>query len=54
MRIEQVFGWIKKAACLRQLKARVRSMVEAVFRLREVTYNLVRITNLIRAQEVMT
>ena len=32
-RIEQVFGWIKQAAGLRQLKARGRSRVGAVFRL---------------------
>jgi transposase len=32
-RLEQVFGWIKQAAGLRQLKARGRSKVGAVFRL---------------------
>jgi IS5 family transposase len=52
-RIEQVFGWIKQAAGLRQLKARGRSRVGAVFRLHVVAYNLIRITNLLRAQEVM-
>jgi len=52
-RIEQVFGWIKQAAGLRQLKARGRSKVEAVFRLHVVAYNLIRISNLLRAQEVM-
>ena len=52
-RIEQVFGWIKQSAGLRQLKARGRSKVGAVFRLHVVAYNLIRITNLLRAQEVM-
>jgi hypothetical protein len=52
-RIEQVFGWIKQAAGLRQLKARGRSKVGAVFRLHVVAYNLIRITNLLRAQAVM-
>ena len=49
-RIEQVFGWIKQAAGLRQLKARGRSRVGAVFRLHVVAYNLIRISNLLRAQ----
>jgi transposase len=49
-RIEQVFGWIKQAAGLRQLKARGRSKVGAVFRLHVVAYNLIRITNLLRSQ----
>jgi hypothetical protein len=31
-RIEQVFGWIKQSAGLRQLKARGRSKVGAIFR----------------------
>jgi hypothetical protein len=52
-RIEQVFGWIKQAAGLRQLKARGRSKVGAVFRLHVVAYNLIRITNLLRSQAVM-
>jgi len=45
-----VFGWIKQAAQLRQLKARGRSKVGAVFRLDVVAYNLIRISNLLRAQ----
>jgi IS5 family transposase len=49
-RIEQVFGWIKQAAGLRQLKARGRTKVGAVFRLHVVAYNLIRITNLLRAR----
>ena len=56
-RIEQVFGSIKQAAGLRQLNARGRSKVGAVFRLLVVAYNLIRITNLLRAhsqQELMT
>jgi hypothetical protein len=52
-RIEQVFGWIKQAAGLRQLKARGRSKVGAVFRLHVVAYNLIRITNLLRTEAVM-
>ena len=49
-RIEQVFGWIKQAAGVRQLKARSRSKVGAVFRLHVVVYNLIRITKLLRKQ----
>ncbi len=52
-RIEQVFYWIKQSVGRRQLKARGRSKVGAVFRLHVVAYNLIRITNLLRAQEVM-
>ena len=46
-RIEQVFGWIKQASGLRQLKARGRSRVGAVFRLHVVAYNLIRLANLL-------
>ena len=49
-RIEQVFGWIKQSAGLRQLKTRGRTKVGAVFRLHVVAYNLIRITKLLRAQ----
>ena len=49
-RVEQEFGWIKQAAGLRQLKARGRSKVGAVFRLHVVTYNLILITNLLKAR----
>ena len=52
-RIEQVFGWIKQAAGLRQLKARGRTKVGAVFRLHVVAYNLIRITNLLRTREAV-
>jgi transposase len=52
-RIEQVFGWIKQSAGLRQLKARGRSKVGAVSRLHLVAYNLIRITNLLRAEAVL-
>lgn len=51
-RIEQVFGWIKQAAGLRQLKARGRSRVGAVFRLHVVAYNLIRLANLLSPREV--
>ena len=43
-----MFGWIKQAAGLGQLKALGRSKVGAVFRLQVVAYNLIRITNLLR------
>ena len=52
-RIEQVFGWIKQSAGLRQLKARGRSKVGAVFRLHVVAYNLIRIANLLSPREVL-
>jgi transposase len=52
-RIEQVFGWIKQAAGLRQLKIRGRSRVGAVFRLHVVAYNLIRLANLLRPREVL-
>ena len=52
-RIEKVFGWIKQGAGLRQLKARGRSRVEAVFRLHEVAYNLIRLANLLSPREVL-
>jgi hypothetical protein len=48
-----VFGWIKQSAWLRQIKARGRSKAGAVFRLHVMACNLIRITNLLRAQEVM-
>lgn len=51
--IEQVFGWIKQATGLRQLKARGRTKVGAVFRLHVAAYNLIRITNLLRAREAV-
>ena len=50
-RIEQVFSWIKQAAGLRQIKARGRSRVGAVFRLHVVAHNLIRLANLLRARE---
>ena len=52
-RIEQVFGWIKQAAGLRQLKARSRSRVGAVFRLHVVAYNLIRLANLLSTREAL-
>ncbi|QEY32552.1 IS5 family transposase [Synechococcus sp. RSCCF101] len=52
-RIEQVFGWIKQAAGLRQLKARGRSRVGAVFRLHVAAYNLIRLANLLSSREAM-
>jgi hypothetical protein len=52
-RIEQVFGWIKQAAGLRQLKARSRSRVGAVFRLHVVADNLIRLANLLSPREAL-
>ena len=52
-RIEQVFGWIKQAAGLRQLKTRGRSRVGAVFRLHVVAYNLIRLVNLLSPREAL-
>ncbi len=52
-RIEQVFGWIKQAAGLMQLKAKGRSRDGAVFRLHVVAYNLIRQANLLSPQEVL-
>jgi len=52
-RIEQVFGWIKQAAGLRQLRARGRSRVGAVFRLHVVAYNLIRLTNLLSPRDAL-
>jgi transposase len=49
-RIKQVFGWIKQSAGLSQLKARSRTKLAAVLRLHVVAHNLIRITNLLRAQ----
>ena len=52
-RIEQVFGWIKQASGLWQLKARGRSRVGAVFRLPVVAYNLIRLAKLLSPREVL-
>lgn len=45
-RIEQVFGWIKLAGCVRQVKVRGVEAVSALFHLCLVAYNLVRIPNI--------
>lgn len=52
-RIEQVFGWIKQAAGLRQLKPRGQTRVGAVCRLHVVAYNLIRLANLLSPREVL-
>jgi transposase len=44
--IEQAFGWMKSAACLRQVKVRGRAKVDGVFRMAMCAYNLVRMSNL--------
>lgn len=45
-RIEQVFGWVKLAGCLRQVKIRGKAAVDALFLLALSAYNLVRMNNL--------
>lgn len=47
-RIEEVFGWVKQSACLRQVKVRGKKAVEALTLLAFAAYNLVRIETLIR------
>ena len=49
-RIEQVFGWIKLAGCLRQVKIRGKKAVDALFLLALSAYNLVRMNNLMAAK----
>jgi len=49
-RIEQVFGWIKLAGCLRQVKIRGKAAVDALFLLALSAYNLVRMNNLMAAK----
>ena len=49
-RIEQVFGWIKQAGCLRQVKIRGKKAVDALFLLALSAYNLVRMNNLMAAK----
>jgi hypothetical protein len=46
-RIEQVFGWVKQAGCLRQFKIRGKAAVDGMFVLALAAYNLVRMNNLI-------
>lgn len=46
-RIEQIFGWIKSAAGIRQVKYRGRGRIASYFHLVLSAYNLVRIKNLI-------
>jgi transposase len=49
-RIEQVFGWLKLAGCLRQVKIRGKAAVDALFVLALSAYNLVRMNNLMAAK----
>jgi transposase len=49
-RIEQVFGWVKLAGCLRQVKIRGKAAVDALFVLALSAYNLVRMNNLMAAK----
>jgi hypothetical protein len=47
-RIEEVFGWVKQSACLRQVKVRGKKAVEALTLLAFAAYNLVRLNRLMR------
>ena len=49
-RIEQVFGWIKQAGCMRQVKIRGKKAVNALFLFALSAYNLVRMNNLLAAK----
>jgi hypothetical protein len=46
--IEKVFGWIKRWGGLRQFKLRGTEKVSAVFGLHVISYNLIRLGNLLR------
>ena len=52
-RIEKVFGWIKQAAWLSQLKPRWRSRVGAALRLHVAAYNLIRLVNLLSLRDAL-
>ena len=47
--IEQIFGWVKSAACVRQLKVRGMEKVEGAMTMILSAYNLVRMSNLCEA-----
>lgn len=47
--IEKVFGWIKQFSGLRQFKLRGRKNVSAVFGLHVIAYNLIRLSNILKA-----
>ena len=51
--IEQVVGWIKQVAWLRQSKARGHSSAGAVFSLNVVAYNVILQANLLSPQVVL-
>jgi transposase len=46
-RVEEVFGWLKTVATLRQTKFRGRARVDWMFRLAAASYNLIRMLQLI-------
>jgi hypothetical protein len=48
--IEKVFGWIKQWGGLRQFKLRGTGKVSAVFGLHVISYNLIRLGNLLKPQ----
>ncbi len=48
-RIEEIFGWIKESAGLRQSKFRGRARVDAQFTLALAAYNLIRLPKLLEA-----
>jgi len=45
-RVEEVFGWLKSVAALRQTKFRGRRRVDWIFRLAAASYNLIRLAKL--------
>jgi hypothetical protein len=51
--IEKVFGWIKQFGGLRQFKQRGQGNVSAVFGLHVITYNLIRLSNILKPAMVV-
>jgi transposase len=48
-RVEEVFGWLKTVAALRQTKFRGRRRVDWIFRIAAASYNLIRLAKLVPA-----
>ena len=48
-RIEEIFGWVKQSAGLRQSKFRGRARVNAQFTMALAAYNLIRLPKLLEA-----
>ena len=51
--IEKAFDWIKQFSCLRQVRVRGLGNVRAVFGLHVIAYNLIRLSNLLKAAEAL-